>query len=388
MSIKIKIAKVWYLAKQGYSEIGFGISLITYALLLYSATFLHVLGLIGFFLITIVFVGIQPIVGYIFYKFKVMSEMHRINTITSPYIDEIVGKKERWSYDATITQLKIQQMLLDNQIQINKKLGVDSKVLENIKDNELENIIMGYEKFLVPAYSNIKENENEKYISINYKNKIYKFYYKTVSQKRSLIHLIGEQFLGEDYKWLDVQNKEVVDVGACIGDTIVWFSTNEAKRIVAFEPYPQNYECAMKTIKENQIQNVILERKGVGITKIISIPKNFNSSGYSKLLTENNGIKTQVLSLEDIVRLYKIKKDAVLKMDCESCEYDAILTARKDTLRIFKKMMFEYHNGYLPIKKKLEDAGFKVDGNKRLSWNDPNTPNPKVLGFLYAERVD
>ena len=136
MSIKIKVAKVWYLAKQGYSEIGFGISLITYALLLYSATFLHVLGLIGFFLITIVFVGIQPIVGYIFYKFKVMSEMHRINTTTSPYIDEIVGKKERWSYDATITQLKIQQMLLDNQIQINKKLGVDTKVFASLVENQ------------------------------------------------------------------------------------------------------------------------------------------------------------------------------------------------------------------------------------------------------------
>ena len=75
-------------------------------------------------------------------------------------------------------------------------------------------------------------------------------------------------------------------------------------------------------------------------------------------------------------------------MDCEGCEYESILTAKKSTLRVFKKMMFEYHKGYLPIKKTLESAGFRVDGNKRLSWNDPNTPNPKVLGFLYAERID
>lgn len=388
MSIKIKLAKLWYLAKQGYSEIGFGISLITYALLLYSATFLHVLGLAGFFLITIIFIGIQPIVGYIFYKFKVMSEMHRINTTTSPYIDEIVGKKERWSYDATITQLRIQQTLLDNQIQINKKLGVDSGLLEDIKNNDLENIIMGYEKFLVPAYSSIKENDIEKYVSINYKNKNYKFYYKTAAQKRSLIHLIGEQFLGEDYKWLAPKNTDVVDVGACMGDTVVWFSANEAKRIIAFEPYQQNYECALNTIKENQIKNVILERKGVGTSRIINIPKNFNSTGFSELLIDKNGLKTQILNLEDIVSLYKIKKDAVLKMDCEGCEYDAILTAKKDTLRIFKRMMFEYHKGYLPIKKALENAGFRVDGNKRLSWNDPGTPNPNVMGFLYAERID
>lgn len=388
MSIKIKLAKLWYLAKQGYSEIGFGISLITYALLLYSATFLHVLGILGFFLITMIFVGIQPIVGYIFYKFKVMSEMHRINTTTSPYIDEIVGKKERWSYDATITQLRIQQLLLDNQIQINKKLGVDSYVLENIKNNDLENIIMGYEKFLVPAYSNIKENDIEKYVSVDYKSKNYKFYYKTAAQKRSLIHLIGEQFLGENYRWLAPRDTDVIDVGACMGDTIVWFSANGARRIIAFEPYPQNYECALATIKENQIKNVILERKGVGTSRIIGIPKNFNSTAYSELLVDKYGLKTQILNLEKIVSLYKIKKDAVLKMDCEGCEYDAILTAKKDTLRIFKRMMFEYHRGYLPIKKVLENAGFRVDGNKRLSWNDPDTPNPNVVGFLYAERID
>ena len=183
MSIKIKLAKLWYLAKQGYSEIGFGISLITYALLLYSATFLHVLGLVGFFLITIIFIGIQPIVGYIFYKFKVMSEMHRINTTTSPYIDEIVGKKEKWSYESTINQLNIQKLMLDNQIQINKKLGVPYNNLEYIKNNELENIIMGYEQFLVPAYSFVKNNELEKYLFINYKNKEYKFYYATPAQK-------------------------------------------------------------------------------------------------------------------------------------------------------------------------------------------------------------
>lgn len=388
MSMKNNIAKIWYLAKQGYSEIGFGISLITYALLLYSITFLNSLGVYGFIAIAFVFVGIQPIVGYIFYKYKVMSEMHRINTTTSPYIDEIVGKKERWSYDATITQLNIQKLMLENQIQINKKLGVASNNLEYIKDYELERIIMGYEQFLVPAYSIIKENEAEKSISFNYKNKNYKLFYNSFAQKRSLVHLIGEQFIGENYKWLEPKGRDVVDVGACMGDSILWFFANNARRIIAFEPYHQNYNCAKRVILENNIKNVKLERKGVGTSRIIKIPENVDSTSYTELLPTKEGAVTQVIDLDMIIREYKIRDNAVLKMDCENCEYESILTAKRSTLRKFKRMMFEYHKGYLPIKKKLEEAGFKVDGNKRLSWNDPNTPNPDVLGFLYAERID
>ncbi len=388
MSMKNNIAKIWYLAKQGYSEIGFGISLITYALLLYSITFLNSLGVYGFVAIALVFVGIQPIVGYIFYKYKVMSEMHRINTTTSPYIDEIVGKKERWSYDATITQLNIQKLMLENQIQINKKLGVTSNNLEYIKDYELERIIMGYEQFLVPAYSIIKENEAEKSISFNYKNKNYKLFYNSFAQKRSLVHLIGEQFMGENYKWLEPKGRDVVDVGACMGDSILWFFANNARRIIAFEPYHQNYNCAKRVILENSIKNVKLERKGVGTSRIIKIPENVDSTSYTELLPSKEGAVTQIIDLDRIIREYKIRDNAVLKMDCENCEYESILTAKRSTLRKFKRMMFEYHKGYLPIKKKLEEAGFKVDGNKRLSWNDPNTPSPDVLGFLYAERID
>ena len=103
-------------------------------------------------------------------------------------------------------------------------------------------------QFLVPAYSFVKNNELEKYLFINYKNKEYKFYYATPAQKRSLIHLIGEQFIGENYKWLEPNNKDVLDVGACTGDTIVWFAANGARRIIAFEPYPQNYECSKKDL--------------------------------------------------------------------------------------------------------------------------------------------
>jgi len=40
------------------------------------------------------------------------------------------------------------------------------------------------------------------------------------------------------YDWLDVKGKRVLDVGASIGDTAVYFAVKGASEVVAFEPYP------------------------------------------------------------------------------------------------------------------------------------------------------
>ncbi|MGC9178548.1 MAG: hypothetical protein ACP5G6_09135, partial [Conexivisphaera sp.] len=41
-----------------------------------------------------------------------------------------------------------------------------------------------------------------------------------------------------DYHWLSVEGRRVLDVGASIGDTAIYFSLRGAMEVVAFEPYP------------------------------------------------------------------------------------------------------------------------------------------------------
>ena len=79
----------------------------------------------------------------------------------------------------------------------------------------------------------------------------------------------------------------------------------------------------------------------------------------------------------------------MLKIDCEGCEYNSILNTPNEVLRNFEQIMIEYHYGYLNLKKKLEEAGFKVKASfPRYFFND-RVQNPHMLsGYLYAQRLD
>lgn len=48
----------------------------------------------------------------------------------------------------------------------------------------------------------------------------------------------------------------------------------------------------------------------------------------------------------------------VLEMDCEGCEYEALLCSGQ--LQQFEQIFLEYHYGYEALKHKLETLGFSV----------------------------
>ena len=65
----------------------------------------------------------------------------------------------------------------------------------------------------------------------------------------SELYVILENFVENQYDWLDAKDKKVVDIGANIGDTAVYFSkVKKAKEVIAFEPYPYSYNTAKKTL--------------------------------------------------------------------------------------------------------------------------------------------
>jgi FkbM family methyltransferase len=170
-------------------------------------------------------------------------------------------------------------------------------------------------------------------------------------------------FVDQEYSKLDVSGKTVIDIGANIGDTAIYFVLRGASRIIAIEPYPRNCETATKNISENNFSDKIdLVLAGcAGRPTTINIDENYHSNPVSQLTESIQGIKVPLLTLEQILSNNDVKSGAVLKMDCEGYEYDIILTTPKETLQKFEQIQIEYHFGYKDLKQKLEDVGFDVE---------------------------
>jgi hypothetical protein len=73
---------------------------------------------------------------------------------------------------------------------------------------------------------------------------------------------------------------------------------------------------------------------------------------------------------------------ALLKMDCEGCEYN-LLNEGNETLRRFERMQIEYHYGYEKLKNKFEEAGFKVKCTEPVLGADNKNMH---MGYIYARR--
>jgi len=169
-------------------------------------------------------------------------------------------------------------------------------------------------------------------------------------------------FEEETYENLPLKNKIVIDIGACTGDTSIYFAIRGAKKVVAIEPYPKNFEILKKNIEINNLENKI-KIKLAGCTSKSShiiLDPNFDSSMRSRLKEFESGIKIPLITLMDIIKDENFT-DGILKLDCEGCEYDVILNATKELLQKFSHIQIEYHHGYENIKQKLKSCGFKVD---------------------------
>ena len=216
-------------------------------------------------------------------------------------------------------------------------------------------------------------------ISLEYKGRELRFIYG--EPIRDIILSLIEQFRLEQYslaKSMGLKDIDVIDVGAYIGDSAIWFSINGARHVYAIEPFPYVFRMAETNIKLNNIGNVTLINAGIGNMRTKVKILNTISGRYDSILRESiDGIDIPILTLEDLVNTYGIE-DALLKMDCEGCE-KSILYTSIETLRRFKYIIIEYDHGYLDLMNMLKRAGFTVKKRKR-----PHIAGDRITGMLYA----
>lgn len=202
------------------------------------------------------------------------------------------------------------------------------------------------------------------------------------------------------YGILPVNDAIVIDVGANIGDSSIYFALQGARRIIALEPFPFNYEIAKANIELNNLSkkiNVLLAGCA-GETCFTAVPyredSNLNETAdgtqvkvESKLSKDSElerFFKIKLFSLTDLLEENLIQRNAILKMDCEGCEYEVILSSPIDSLKRFSHILIEYHYGYRDLRKKLLSCGFRVSVTKPMYLRTHDIGKPMYAGVIFA----
>jgi FkbM family methyltransferase len=199
---------------------------------------------------------------------------------------------------------------------------------------------------------------------------------------------VVDVFFHNTYGFLQVVDEVVVDIGANVGDSSIYFALKGASRVIAVEPYPFTYNFASRNINSNKFQDkILLINSGYGRDHLARVNDKVISLGHSELKESSNGHDVQILSLKTIISTYDITC-GILKMDCEGCEYN-LLEESCDTLRIFKMIQLEYHYNQGGLVDKLESCGFKVRLTEPRKMTNKTALNPNCkVGYIYAEISD
>ena len=157
---------------------------------------------------------------------------------------------------------------------------------------------------------------------------------------------LPEVFGQEDYANLNYKDETVVDIGANIGDSSIYFAVMGAKRVIAIEPFPSSYSLLKRNISLNEMQSIIVPMNAAigqndGFVKLDSKINTTTGLGISNY---NTGELVRIISLDKLVKEFDIQ-ESILKMDCEGCEYEIFNFTAAETLAQFKGLIIEYHSG-------------------------------------------
>jgi len=225
------------------------------------------------------------------------------------------------------------------------------------------------------------------YAEFEFMKKQLRFYFRK-ELTQDAIEVLEWYFLGGQYEKLKAKDRDVLDIGANIGDTAIYFALRGAKRVVSLEVFPVTFEIAKLNIQKNGFAEIIsLLNEGAGASGSLNLDRSLLASRSSEAHESGGDISVRINSLSEIVARFGLQ-DAVLKINCEGCEYDLFSGASGEVLRHFSQIMLEYHyHGAGSISKILKQAGFSVKIFDREYFYNRDFAEPRCeSGFIFATR--
>ncbi len=205
------------------------------------------------------------------------------------------------------------------------------------------------------------------------------------------VWVVKETCLDRDYERNCSQIEDgwvIVDVGAGLGD----FAISVAKKhphcqIYAFEPFPESFNLLRENLRLNGVSNVIASPAAIGAKSghafLATTGKAVQHTTTHPASSNENTVKVPMLSLRELFDSNNVEYCDLLKIDCEGCEFDALLNTPPEILTMVRRICLEYHDGFtqfshVDLVDHLQQSGFRV----KLASN----PVHSYLGFLYAHR--
>jgi FkbM family methyltransferase len=235
---------------------------------------------------------------------------------------------------------------------------------------------------------------------------------KSISKEEKNIKIYGGitngdilgMFVAQEYAKFPVENKTIIDIGANIADSAIYFALRGARKVIGFEPFSRNFQMAQKNIIQNKLEKIItVYQAGCSDQDSTINIDSHNTSTASSKLEEKKGITIPLITLKKIISKYNVLPDSILKIDCEGDEYKIIMNTDKKILRTFQFILIEYHFGYIAMKKYLEDCGFNVQAETPVMTGhigiflqffkksrSKNNELKKLVGtgLMFAKRID
>lgn len=180
-------------------------------------------------------------------------------------------------------------------------------------------------------------------------------------------------YVMDEYAGLDVSGATVIDVGAHIGDSAVYFYKRGARLVHAYEPFRPLYEVALQNVYLNGASGIIrIFDVGIGAEAAeFDVPFDVDDSWAASTVFRANVTPGTRLERVTVIPFAEIVDRAVqasagsrivCKLDCEGAEFGALLSDRSvAALTVLTELFVETH--YEPpdaIERRLRATGFET----------------------------
>lgn len=176
---------------------------------------------------------------------------------------------------------------------------------------------------------------------------------------------LDEIFFEEVYYDNVIKEGIVVDIGAYIGDSSIYFALKGAKKVIAFEPLKHYFEFLVMNIKLNNFSrkivaynNAVLDYEGETFML---------DHGPSSKIHAKGNIRVACRDIANI--LFEIWKDHgqidLMKIDCEGCEVRLLKRMiMKNAIKPYR-IVIETHGTFNKVRSLLGEMGYKIRIGKR-----------------------